>query len=328
MNKCDWADKLAIRKISRDGVGTVVDVSDSLRNWVKTVCEENIERLKKGKKLSEKQIILLIKKETKRLIEIKQEEDVREELKHKYLKKGITIYPCRINLGKISSVELPLSADEWMDVLNSYGESLPSCCVDISKIRTLLIYACQNEHLLEVDDFWQLYTLAKNHGYLSNDVGVICKIMKLWEDIEEDVKIKINFNTKSLDLNNPKDAIRSLSNICNQLEWIDIFDKNCGKDQTFRNCVDRQRNLATIATIVKTLFYKIKELDLGVIEGFGIIKDNNLESINSRLLIFRTAKLAKEVCDKFNLENCNGKQTYCVKKCSVSVEHGVRVLNS
>lgn len=331
MKRQDWADKLADREISRGNTKPKEVIAEEFRSYVRNVCAENIERWDKNNELQEEKLAA-IKEETKRLIKLKKEEDIRKELEYQYSLKGIEVNACYTRIGEISSVKLNLPSDEWVDLLNRDGENLPSCCADISRIRDLLTNACQNEHIIETNDLWEIYVLAKNHGFKKS--GPIGKIMKLWEQVKNDASTFKSHHRK-IDLNDPKDAIKALASACDLFEWEGMMEaRNRSDDVKFQNKVNKNKDLALIAAAVNTLFYKLKDLDIGPVEGFGIVGEEGVEQSYSGLSIFRTQEIANMVCEKWNKElkdnlpKNKSLKLFTVKKCRVSMSHGVEILES
>src|SRR4051812_27445254 len=113
VSKPDWADELVEKKKTR---GNTTITAEQLREQVAAQMQSNIERWQKddwdAAKLDRQR-----KKETKRLIQFHKDDDVREELKAKYEKKGIDIGVCHSTAGKIASVKLPFTNAEWGDLL-------------------------------------------------------------------------------------------------------------------------------------------------------------------------------------------------------------------
>jgi hypothetical protein len=310
----DWADKLVSKMRKR---GETHKTAEEFRNEVTSLCEEN---LKRWGETSDKDR----RKEMKRLIKLRQEGDERSQLRFNWRQKGIEINPDHNQLGKISSVKLPFTNEEWADLLNKEGQYLGACCADISRIRDILQGACREDHFIEVEDLHEAVYLAKHHGFTISDEP-IGRMIALWGKIKDDARVRSEGTSVKKD--DPKDALELLYKSSGAICWDDLYSKEGqSKDVAFDRHMNRNYALATIQTAVRTLFFKLKELDPGPIEGYGIIREDDEVANTSRgLAVFRTGSTAKEVCDRWNKPK-DRKHTYIVKKVRISMERGYEVL--
>ena len=329
----DWADKLVAKKIRR---GDDSVTAAELRKRVEDLCKENVERWReKWNNSLEKEAFR--QKETKRLIKLEQTRDDRDQFKFDYKQRGIDIEPDYSQDGKIASVRLPFTSAEWADLLNKEGEHLPACCADISRIRDILQGACREDYHINTEDLEDAVFLAKHHGFKLGD-DPIGKMIALWNKVKEDARDRrITSSTK---VDDPEDALETLYQASGNICWDNIYSRNHdGKDRTFDRHMNRTYALATAQVAVRTLFFKMKELDPGAIEGYGLVRqDGEVGRTQSGLAVFRTEELAQEICDRWNkaeLENFKDKRrknrgkepnTYTVKKIRVSMEKGFEIL--
>ena len=80
--------------------------------------------------------------------------------------------------GKIRNVWLPLSPAQWVDVASKTGESLPSCCADISAVRDLLVSALREGGRIEAVDLRAIVERLQSHdGFEAFDA----KDLATWE---------------------------------------------------------------------------------------------------------------------------------------------------
>ncbi len=342
----DWADKIIAKRRNR---GDNYQNAEQLRQEVQGQCDSNIERWQgerqyRGEKLWEAQELEIKKaKETKRLARLKIDQDKREQFKWDYEQKGIYIEPDYSQIGKIASVRLPFSDTEWCDLLNKEGEYLPSCCAEISRIRDILQDACREDHSISVEDFYEAVFLARHHGWNEKDEDPIARMIVLWERIKDDVRDRSGHLSAKTD--DPKDALEVLYQSAGTICWDELFSKRDRiKDTVFDSHKNRGYALATIQSAVRTLFYKLKELDPGPIEGYGVVReDGEIGQSRSGLAVYRTPEFAQEVCDRWNKTEQTDWQerdkrrtkrkgvkkapyVYSVKKVRVSMERGVEYL--
>jgi hypothetical protein len=153
--------------------------------------------------------------------------------------------------------------------------------------------------------------------------------MFLWDEIAEFARERIV--GRSVNLDNPKDALEALYQASSVICWNDIFSDE-SKERKFCNHINNERALITVMTAVRTLYFKFKELSKGDIQGFGIIRqDGEIGESTSGLAVYSTQEIAQEICDRWNKDEQikeNRKRdpyTYSVKKVSVSIAHGIEV---
>jgi hypothetical protein len=65
----------------------------------------------------------------------------------------------------IERVRLPLTPEQWVDVLNGDGEHLPSCCGSIDSARSIFVRALHDDRWVDADDFRDLCEILIDHGF-------------------------------------------------------------------------------------------------------------------------------------------------------------------
>jgi hypothetical protein len=324
----DWADVLAAKYQARNNN---LHDADSLRKYVQHSCKDNLRRWKKERPENwdeDKEKT----QETQRLIQLCFDTDSREQLEWDFKKnKKIIVHADHNQIGKISSVKLPLNPDEWSDLLNKSGKYLPACCANISRMRNLLQEALSEEGFMEVEDLWELAMLAKGHDFSEGKAHPVGRLVALWDQVAEFARERIV--GKSVNIDNPKDALEALYQASSVICWNDMFGDE-SKERKFCNHVNNERALITVMTAVRTLFFKFRELSKGDIQGFGIIRqDGEIGESTSGLAIYSTQEIAQEICDRWNRdeqrkENRNrDPYSYSVKKVKISLTHGIEVIN-
>lgn len=304
----EWADKLVTKKKKR---GNIVPKQE-LVDYVERTTKSNVKRLGNSTRKS-------IENEKKRLIKLLQDQDKQEHIEYVYKKNGIEVEANASQYGKIESVKLPYTPNEWIDLLNKEGEYLEGCCADTSRIRDILQNACRNNFHINVDDLFEAYYLAKNHGF-TKDETPIGRLIKLWEDIKKDARDLRS--ACSANIQDPKDAFDVLYDAANTIKFYDLGFENT-ENERFEKHVNSNYALATVQTAINTLFFKLRDLEKEPIEGFGLIdKKGNIGHTRRGLAIFRTKEIAQEICDDWS----NGKRKYSVKKMRVSMKHGIEIL--
>lgn len=326
MKNKDWANQLVANALKRGEIIT----AEELRERVKTQCDHNIHTWHQGDTPEVREAAR--KKETKRLIKLQQEQDKRAQLEFDYKQKGVTIAVCHSTLGKIASVKLPFNKAEWGDLLNTEGEHLPSCCANISRIRDILQSALRQDGYCDVEELWEATMLAKGHDFSKKGDDPIARMMKLWDVVKDDARTTRNIGDAGNINEDPKEALEQLYKCSGIIVWNELFD-NSGPDQQFANDANSERALATLVSCVRTLFFKMKELSVGTVTGWGVFNGDEIGESRSGVAIYRTEEMANEVCAMWNkTEQKPGKRAkrekrvYTVHKCQVTMEHGVQKL--
>jgi len=313
----DWADKLVDKKKKR---GDNSITPQQLREQVKYMCESNIERWKGEEWNTEEEKETAYKKEEKRLIQLRKEEDDREQFEYEYAQKGIEIIADHVQKRKISSVKFPFSNEEWVDLLNKEGEYLHHCCADISSIRNILQDACRENYHIKTKDLYELICLAKHHGF-KKDKTPIGRLFTLWNTIKKDVA-NDKIHVKCTNLENPEEALEVLylcaANIC----WDNLL---ASPHINLSDQAKRNYDLATIQSAVRTLYLKLNDLYKGPVEGFAVVDSNNKLAYTQRgLSIFKDKKTAQNMCNEWNKNK--KKPIYKIEKARVSMEDGFQII--
>lgn len=357
----DWADKIASNIIKRGdycqdnhfaiytGYRDVKEIAQHLREKVKKCMEENMRRFEqeyscsnKDNKWTREQKADEEKRETIRLAKLEETYDSAEDLKYNYAQKGIKIEPCWFDYpAKIDKVRINFSPKVWVDVLNTEGEYLPACCADISRIREILNRTCLDNYFIETEKLWELTTLAKHHGFDKNEKDPISKLIALWETIKEDAKEgNSNWSTGTDD---PKSAIEVLNKTSKTIIWNEIFSQSTNDPkQQFHYYAGRQRALATLMSAVRTLYFKMKELDAGPVSGWAIWRDDGeIAALDSGIAIFNKKNEAEEFCAIWNKQSQNSwdkdksrklkkrknkPDNYVIKPTKISLENGIELI--
>lgn len=321
----DWADKLVEKAKNR---GEEV-CAEYLRDTITRLCQSNMERWERSGESPIEDHEKREKEEKERLIKLREEEDDKEQLKFDFKKeKGISIIPDH-QPGKIAEVELDFTSEEWADLLNREGELLHSCCADISRIRDILQDACRNDYCISVEDLFEAACLAENHGFKANEDHPIGRIILLWEKVKDHARQR--FSTFTANLENPKDALEMLFQAAGVITWEELVHKD---EVMFESKVCRNAALATIQSAVRVLSLKLKEMNEGPVEGYGIVQQNNEIAHTARgLAVFETPEIAQKICEKWNSieeenDNMKTKNTYSVKKVKISMEKGLEFINN
>lgn len=260
---------------------------------------------------------------------MKNEKDIAEALEAKYKSEKIHVSACHNDIGKIASVKLPFKKNEWGDLLNGEGEYLPSCCANISRIRDILQEAIRSDGYCDVEELWEASLLAENHGFKKDD-SPIGRMMKLWDIVKDDARTNREISDNGDINNDPQQAIEQLYKCSSIIVWNELFNwDNSSLDQIFSRNVTNEGALATLMSCVRTLFFKIQELSVGTVCGYGVFNEDKIGLTKSGIAVYRTEEMANDVCEMWNKpkRNTMEKITYTVHKCQVDIQHGIQKLS-
>jgi len=168
-------------------------------------------------------------------------------------------------LDKIKSIQLPFDSEVWTGMANREGELLPVCCANISEIRDRFVSAQCEDGFMDAESIWVIVGCAESHPEMFEDPKHPVAILKaIWEVIEP--VAHIHLGARKLNTDNVEDAVGIIANFANVRHWSSIYSSF----PEFHDRVCTTVALTTAIPALKTLTHKIRELDLGPIEGWAI----------------------------------------------------------
>lgn len=312
----DWADELVVKKINRQSTGN----AEQLRQYVSQLCESNVKRWQGETWSTEDERVIAVEKETARLVQLLNDEEDNSQLEYEYAQKGIEIQAnYSRQKGQIDKVRLPFTYEEWVDLFNFEGEYLPSSH-SADRIRDILYKACQQNGFIEAADLSEAIFLMKNEDIEEND-GPLSKMVSLWET----VKLKMVWHPRNLkaDVNTPEGALDIIAECADTFSWNRVFPQEENESMSLIRHANCAYALATVQAAVRTLFFKLKEMNTPAVEGFGIVHvDGTVLHTKMGLAIYRDMNLAQSICATWN----RIEKKYSVQKIRVSMEKGVEYL--
>lgn len=315
MNK-NWADKLCVNKLKRDGFlpenykQNLIDNVESAK-FIPPHIKDNSSQTDENRQ---------------RRIKMLQKEDQREETIYKWKQKGITVYASYNQPTKIDSVKIDFSDYEWVNLLNKEGKYLPVCCANISEVRDILMSVIREECIIETRDLAQVVFLIKNHGcedYEENHP--LMRLVNLYEQMKDDCRTDDMLFIDTVDLNNPKECLEALANYVNHYNNFSFDYTSDSEERKFDNCVNREKALIDLVPIINTLHDKIKHIS-NPITGFGIVdKNNKVATTRAGIAVYHNKEIAQEICDNWNKNKNKENFNFIVKRVTVSMTEGILV---
>lgn len=193
-----------------------------------------------------------------------------------------------ITMGKISSVRLPWTADQWLDALDNDGQTLPMCCGNISDVRSMLLGALPEGRRLEAKEFQAAVSLLSEHdGFEKYAAGQLdgeplADIFRIWSRIQGRCDLRRQDVLKELDPNNPEHALRIVVS-CSIGAY---FSRLSGSGELDRDRFDQRRDLLLelhrMAPALKTLYERLRDLDPCPVSGFAIIDERTGKVMETR----------------------------------------------
>jgi hypothetical protein len=244
-----------------------------------------------------------------------------EELKQRYADLGIENEQDYHRTDKISEVKLPFTNEEWGDLLNKEGEYLPSCCAQISAIRSMLQSALREGGWIRMKDLSAIASAAINHGDFE-DGSPIFRLIELWNAIKPDARTEPEDASANLD--DPKEAMETLIDRCQYyiFESYGRLRNGLSEQQLFNKRAHDECMLATIMVCVRTLHEKLTDLSLGTFDGYGVFAGEKIGMMVGGMAFFKNEEEANKVRDDWNKD----KAQYSVSKCRCSIQKGIEKL--
>ena len=254
------------------------------------------------------------------------------DLVEKYAAKGIKVDLSWDNKF-VDGVHLPFDAATWIDLLDTEGEALGSCCANISSIRDRLFTAVRHSRIIDAYDLHEVYILIRDHNcgedYTEADItkaskDPLVKLMWLWEQIKEDVKPDslLHKNKKRDKERTIFDDFDSIINASRVLCWSDILKHNDTDDfHKFNSKVNIAVALGRILPALQHINAKLEEIAPAPFKGYAVCYKNTEEIADTRLglAVYKTKKLAQELGQPLD--------DFEIRKVEISLENGVKFLD-
>lgn len=199
---------------------------------------------------------------------------------------------------KVDEVKIELPDNVWMDLFDLEGENLGSCCATISAVRQIIMEAAHNSRYMKAESLYKLVMYVKGHSHddEKND-SVFQYFFDLWDKIKEDVEIE-QFGLPT-DPNDPWDCLNVIWRSSSLMSIERMFRQSSDPESEFRYSATMGLEFLKVYPALKTLFEKIKDLDIPAVEGFAVCSGDELIE-SSGLEVFLNSKIAEQIAKDCN----------------------------
>lgn len=223
-----------------------------------------------------------------------------------------------------------MTAAEWTDCLNTEGESLPSCCANISRVRDILFGVLRNDKMIRVDDLKEAVYLLTSHHDKPNKVQQ--KIIDAWAGpvgVEAEADLR-NLGANKYDPDNLRDAVQLIEGACGYLAW-DHFGGDKNRRQKLQSNANWRWQFYRMFPAFTRIMKVFEGSDLQKpVKGWALCEADQMMELNTGLAIFPTEKEANEILEDFTKRPMNDrsgkKRVFSVRKVLVSLKDGVTYL--
>jgi hypothetical protein len=323
-----WADELCERKVKRDGVlpeGYKQQLIDGVMAYADGPPHRSGSMSDQDKADN-----------IQRLIGLRRRDDEREQTEWEWAQKGYEVTADYHQAGKISNVKLKFTPEEWADLLNKEGEYLGVCCANISRVRDILMDAIREDGEVRATDLEEAAELIKGHGceHYEED-HPLSRLVALYETLKDHLHEGHHLFHNSFNPDDPDEALKAFATYASAYSDYSFQMRMGGDDadpaRKFHDCVNREKALIDIASVLHTLVTKLRSLSIGLF-GYGLIdEEGKVAYSRSGLAVYKDEAFAKELCERWNREEegserrKRGRKKYTVRPVYVSMDRGVEI---
>jgi len=227
----------------------------------------------------------------------------------------------------IESIEVPFSAEEWLDIISADSKIFGSCCATISNARDILYAQARHGRWIDGKDLWEFVEILSHHDGFEfmlprtnenhREWSSWCEgiepqddpIYRLWEvydKVKNHLKIEVPHTEpypEGAPIREPiQRALSTLNQSLDALYWATSCfasgredDPQWMKDQ---RRAARQRTIARLMPALHELIHHIDDLDLGDFEGYAVVQKDEPDVLCKNGLgacIYTTEDDAKEM---------------------------------
>ncbi len=257
--------------------------------------------------------------------------------------------------GRVDSLVIPWTGDEWLSVLDKEGPWLPSCCAVISEARDILLGTLREGRRMEARKLREFVEVLGSHdGFRPEDRGEVhpdhedpvMRLFWLWEQIADEAAVGGLLGEKPIpcDLGDVTDAADALDKMLWPLRMLYFtegaavaMEKGGGKIDfvspyskdglTTQSHVNRIEMLRRGLPAIRTLYRHLAEVDPGPFEGVALVEiaTGHVPRTLGGLAIYADEARARETLAYWERDpDSAGK--YAPRACRVSLEHGIELL--
>lgn len=227
----------------------------------------------------------------------------------------------------ITSINFNIKPDDYINICDSDGELLPTCCSEISSIRDSFIDSLRDGCFIDIKNIHNIYLNALNHNFDQNHpISNVCRIYKELENLCNLKNIYIN----TIDVCDINDITFDLA-INHVLEFLqDYLNYDSYSDEKpKRVCANFNLSLKRSLPYIKILYEKIRELNSGSVECYALVDSSNNEfykTYHCNLLLNDTFEQA-QATQKHLMDISKEEKKIKIQKIRISFEKGIEFLN-
>lgn len=272
----------------------------------------------------------------KRRAALKRDEDICEDTAAVWLKEGIEVSASRYSPYLISSVRLPFTPQQWVDILDKEGEYLGACCATISEVRDYMFGAAREGGWIDVKELAAAVELIESHNGSHEDdpeidpLGTddpIHMMITVWKMVQDHAYV--DEFVKPLDHTDPENAAEIVHKSCGEIRWGGFFCGGTGdkKQDEFACKAFRVKTLYKLLPALHTLYHKARKLAPNKLNGYALCVGDVviIEGRAGGWEVLPTKKEAERRCAyyKKNVSDETIKEKLCVRKVCCSVDKGL-----
>lgn len=222
----------------------------------------------------------------------------------------------------IDRFKLPFSAEEWLDIMDKEGESLPMCCGTISSVRDILLGQLRENRVISCADSNHVFELLAGHDgfeymlaneeidYKTYKTDPIYRFWVIWQMIRPHANLGTIYcePPKHPDYKNPIHNALDVAHKGIDALWWSVTCFKVGGDEGDPEWLKQQRiaerklTIARVTPALRTILEHIKTLDYGDYDGFAICSKEDPSHILSNVVgycIFKTKKEAEDMIERW-----------------------------
>lgn len=199
--------------------------------------------------------------------------------------------PYRVDsYGRIGSIKLPFTPEQFVDVCNTGGDLLPQCCPTVSEMRDIIINTLRDGGWIQFGALSELVLLMKTHdGFKEMFRNTSCenpfgRIAQAWDAMSDCMPLN-ETPPRRLDPSRIRDAAALLSNACSVYWMRSMYRRDAlPEDDQVRleHDVNRITAILRILPPLRTLWHEILEEAPAPVMGWCAVIKAHHEMESSR----------------------------------------------
>lgn len=237
----------------------------------------------------------------------------------------------KVDRPYIEALEVPLTAEEWLDIMSTDGEFLGACCGTISSARDILIAQVRHGRWIDTKDLWEFIEILSHHdGFefmlpkthenyrewstwyedMKPQDDPIYRIWETWDAIKEHALLEVPHADPYPENSSAREPVKAALNVLYDgvfaLYWgTSCFSEESDNDPDWMKQQKHARRQLTIARLLPALrgvLDHIDTLDMGDFKGFAVCKIGEPDDVCRNRLgqcIYHTEEEAQKMIDRW-----------------------------